>query len=32
LVTTHVLIMVIVSCVGLIFLLDDPSPTLSQDT
>jgi hypothetical protein len=32
LVTTHVLIMVIVSRVGQIFLLDGPSPTLSQDT
>jgi hypothetical protein len=32
LVTTHVLIVVIVSHVGLIFLLEGPSPTLSQDT
>jgi hypothetical protein len=29
LVTTHVLIMVIVSCVGLVFPLEGPSPTLS---
>jgi hypothetical protein len=32
LVTTYVLIVVIVSCVGLVFLLDGPSPTLSRDT
>jgi hypothetical protein len=32
LVTTHVLIVVIVSRVGLIFLLEGPSPTLSRDT
>jgi flagellar biosynthesis protein FlhB len=32
LVTTHVLVMVIVSHVGLIFLLESPSPTLSRDT
>jgi hypothetical protein len=29
LVTAHVLTVVIVSCVGLVFLLEDPSPTLS---
>jgi hypothetical protein len=32
LVMAHVLIVVIVSCVGLIFLLEGPSPTLSQNT
>jgi hypothetical protein len=32
LVTAHVLVMVIVSRVGLVFLLEGPSPTLSQDT
>jgi hypothetical protein len=32
LVTAHVLIVVIVSRVGLIFLLEGPSPTLSRDT
>jgi hypothetical protein len=32
LVTAHVLIVVIVSCVGLIFLLEGPTPTLSRDT
>jgi hypothetical protein len=32
LVTAHVLVVVIVSCVGLIFLLEGPSPTLSRDT
>jgi hypothetical protein len=32
LVTTHVLIMVIVSCVGLVFLSEGPTPTLSRDT
>jgi hypothetical protein len=32
LVTAHVLIMVIISRVGLFFLLEGPSPTLSQDT
>jgi hypothetical protein len=32
LVTAHVLDMVIVSRVGLIFLLEGPSPTLSRDT
>jgi hypothetical protein len=32
LVTTHVLIVVIVSRVGLFFLLEGSSPTLSQDT
>jgi hypothetical protein len=32
LVTTHVLIMVIVSRVGLVFPLEGPSPTLSRDT
>jgi hypothetical protein len=32
LVTTHVLIVVIVSRVALVFLLEGPFPTLSQDT
>jgi hypothetical protein len=32
LVTAHVFVVVIVSRVGLVFLLEDPSPTLSQDT
>jgi hypothetical protein len=32
LVTTHVLIMVIIFRVGLFFLLEGPSPTLSRDT
>jgi hypothetical protein len=32
LVTVHVLVVVIVSRVGLVFLLEGPSPTLSQDT
>jgi hypothetical protein len=32
LITAHVLIVVIVSRVGLIFLLEGPSPTLSRDT
>jgi hypothetical protein len=32
LVMTHVLILVTVSCVGMVFLLEGPSPTLSQDT
>jgi hypothetical protein len=32
LVMTHVLVVVIVSCVGLIFLLEGLSPTLSRDT
>jgi hypothetical protein len=32
LVMTHVLIVVIVSHVGLVFLLEGPSPTLSRDT
>jgi hypothetical protein len=32
LVTVHILIMVIVSRVGLFFLLEGPTPTLSQDT
>jgi hypothetical protein len=32
LVTTHVLVVVIVSCVGLVFLLEGPFPTLSRDT
>jgi hypothetical protein len=32
LVTAHVLIVVTVSCVGLVFLLEDPFPTLSRDT
>jgi hypothetical protein len=29
---THVLIVVIVSCVDLVFLLEGPTPTLSRDT
>jgi hypothetical protein len=32
LVTTHVLIVVIVSHIGLVFPLEGPSPTLSRDT
>jgi hypothetical protein len=32
LVITHVLVVVIISRVGLVFLLDGPSPTLSRDT
>jgi hypothetical protein len=32
LITAHALIMVIVSHVGLVFLLEGPSPTLSRDT
>jgi hypothetical protein len=32
LVTAHVLVMVIVSRIGLVFPLEGPSPTLSQDT
>jgi hypothetical protein len=32
LVTAHVLIVVIVSCVGLVFPLEGPFPTLSRDT
>jgi hypothetical protein len=32
LVTTHVLVVVIISHVGLVFPLEGPSPTLSQDT
>jgi hypothetical protein len=32
LVTTHVLIVLIISRVGLVFPLEGPSPTLSQDT
>jgi hypothetical protein len=32
LVTTHVLIVVIIFHVGLVFLLEGPSPTLSRDT
>jgi hypothetical protein len=32
LVTAHILIVVIVSRVGLVFLLEGPSPTLSRDT
>jgi hypothetical protein len=32
LVIAHVLIVVIISRVGLVFLLEGPSPTLSQDT
>jgi hypothetical protein len=31
LVTTHVLVVVIISRIGLVFLLEGPSPTLSQD-
>jgi hypothetical protein len=32
LVMAHILIVVIVSCVGLVFPLEGPSPTLSRDT
>jgi hypothetical protein len=32
LVTTHVLIVVTISCIGLVFPLEGPSPTLSRDT
>jgi hypothetical protein len=32
LVTAHVLVVVIVSLMGLVFLLEGPSPTLSRDT
>jgi hypothetical protein len=32
LVTAHVLVVVIVSLIGLVFLLEGPSPTLSRDT
>jgi hypothetical protein len=32
LVTAHVLVVVIISCVGLIFPLEGPLPTLSRDT
>jgi hypothetical protein len=32
LVMTHVLIVVTISCVGLVFPLEGPSPTLSRDT
>jgi hypothetical protein len=32
LVMAHALILVIISCVGLVFLLECPSPTLSRDT
>jgi hypothetical protein len=32
LVTAHILVVVIVSRVGLVFLLEGPSPTLSRDT
>jgi hypothetical protein len=32
LVTAHVLVVVIISHIGLVFLLEGPSPTLSQDT
>jgi hypothetical protein len=32
LVTAHVLVVVIVSRIGLVFPLEDPFPTLSQDT
>jgi hypothetical protein len=32
LVTAHVLVVVIVSRVGLVFLLEGPTPTLSRDT
>jgi hypothetical protein len=31
-VTAHVFVVVIVSCVGLVFQLEGPSPTLSRDT
>jgi hypothetical protein len=31
LVTAHVLVVVIIFHVGLVFLLEDPSPTLSRD-
>jgi hypothetical protein len=31
LVMAHVLIVMIVSCIGLVFLLEGPSPTLSRD-
>jgi putative exporter of polyketide antibiotics len=30
--TDHVLIVVIIFCVGLVFLLEGPTPTLSRDT
>jgi hypothetical protein len=32
LVTAHILIVVIIFCVGLVFPLEGPSPTLSRDT
>jgi hypothetical protein len=32
LVTSHILVVVIISRVGLVFLLEGPSPTLSRDT
>jgi hypothetical protein len=32
LVTAHVLIMVIVSCIGMVFLLEGHTPTLNRDT
>jgi hypothetical protein len=32
LVTAHILVVVIISRVGLVFLLEGPSPTLSRDT
>jgi hypothetical protein len=32
LVTAHVLIVVIIFCIGLVFLLEGPTPTLSRDT
>jgi hypothetical protein len=32
LVTAHVCVVVIVSCIGLVFLLEGPTTTLSQDT
>jgi hypothetical protein len=32
LVTSHILIGVIISCVGLVFLLEGTTPTLSRDT
>jgi hypothetical protein len=32
LVMAHVLVVVIISCIGLVFLLEGPTPTLSRDT
>jgi hypothetical protein len=32
LVTAHVIIVVMISCVGRVFLLEGPTPTLSRDT